>query len=451
MHFLDFLNSSPNNYIFQKTYNKTNFGGVSFLISVLGILAVGVYYIIIYCNKDKYSIEYSNYMYDFTREEYNLTQNIEFGYEIYTRGIYSGNGIIVLKNFSLIETETNNTVPRQEWLFKDIKKFDYLLVYECQDEECEIKENIPYNRLYIEFVLKMNYFNLQEDNPVNQTRISDSLPIVLNNFCEYIYYFEETICTTHELFGDKNDSIITPKKYNYFNSQLNYTIEKENKKYKALGRILFSLKTINWEHYKRTSKSFLDTISNICSLSMTILNSVRTIFLFLYSKNFDNYKIIQSLLINRDIKPKNGKNISKEMKSLSSSDFLLNSQGNYDNNNDDNKDEPNIVDEKPKISNEEAKDESDLKFPKLSFISFIFNTIYCRNCCNMKNQKLINKCSDIISKYYSIENIIKNQIQLENLLKDYNWNDSKLKNIESNELIKNLKNFIRNNYFSSNG
>ena len=197
MHFLDFLNSSPNNYIFQKTYNKTNFGGVSFLISVLGILVVGVYYIIIYCNKDKYSIEYSNYIYDFTREEYNLTQNIEFGYEIYTRGLYSGNGIIVLKNFSLIETETNNTVPRNEWLFQDIEKMDYLLVYGCQDEECEIKENIPYNRLYIEFVLKMNYFNLQEDNPVNQSRISDSLPIVLNNFCEYIYYFEERICTTH--------------------------------------------------------------------------------------------------------------------------------------------------------------------------------------------------------------------------------------------------------------
>ena len=53
MHFLDFLNSSPNNYIFQKSYNKTNFGGVSFLISVLGILAVGVYYIIIYLSRKK--------------------------------------------------------------------------------------------------------------------------------------------------------------------------------------------------------------------------------------------------------------------------------------------------------------------------------------------------------------------------------------------------------------
>ena len=66
-------------------------------------------------------------------------------------------------------------------------------------------------------------------------------------------------------------------------------------------------------------------------------------------------------------------------------------------------------------------------------------------CCynNYNTKKNITKCNKIISKFYSIENLIYNQIIIENLLKDYQWNDRKLKNIDNNELIINLKNSIQ--------
>ena len=136
------------------------------------------------------------------------------------------------------------------------------------------------------------------------------------------------------------------------------------------------------------------------------------------------------------------------MKSISNSDYLLNTHIDNDNKEtiEENKDEENN-----KIIPEEISNESDTNLPKLSFISYLFNNIYCQKCCNMKNQILITKCNEIISKYYSIENIIYNQILMENFLKDYKWNDFKLKNIENNKLINNLKMTLRNTYLNSNG
>ena len=45
-------------------------------------------------------------------------------------------------------------------------------------------------------------------------------------------------------------------------------------------------------------------------------------------------------------------------------------------------------------------------------------------------------------KYLSIDSILYNQIMIENLIKDYNWNNSLLNNINNNELILKLKTLI---------
>ena len=228
---------------------------------------------------------------------------------------------------------------------------------------------------------------------------------------------------------------------------LNISIEKDNKKYKPLGQISFYKNAANREHYKRTRKSLLDTFANICSLGMTLLNAVKTLFLFLYSKNFDNYKTVQNIFFKGDIKIKKDKIESKEMKQLNNSELLLDSLNNDDNN----IDGQNINKEQIKLVSEELIDESDILLPKLSFLSFILNNIYCDNFCYKKNQILISKCNEIITKYFSIENIILNQIKMENLLKDYKWNDQKLNTLENIELLKNLKIFVKNNYLSVNG
>ena len=70
------------------------------------------------------------------------------------------------------------------------------------------------------------------------------------------------------------------------------------------------------------------------------------------------------------------------------------------------------------------------------------NNIYSLKGCKIKKQEIISKCNEIIIKYFSIEKIIYNQLIIENLLKDYNWNNVELSKFDNNELIIQLKNLI---------
>ena len=90
------------------------------------------------------------------------------------------------------------------------------------------------------------------------------------------------------------------------------------------------------------------------------------------------------------------------MKRIYSSDFLKSTQPDYDNINNYEKDEQKIDNEKMNLTQEEQQqtEDSDINFLKLSFLFYIFNNIYFKNCCNMKNQTVISKCNEIISKYY---------------------------------------------------
>ena len=78
---------------------------------------------------------------------------------------------------------------------------------------------------------------------------------------------------------------------------------------------------------------------------------------------------------------------------------------------------------------------------KLHFFDFFLNNLY--NCCKkQKPQKIIHTCNQIVYKYASIDNLIKNQILMENFLKDYKWNDPSLNNVENNDLFIQLKTYL---------
>ena len=80
--------------------------------------------------------------------------------------------------------------------------------------------------------------------------------------------------------------------------------------------------------------------------------------------------------------------------------------------------------------------------PKFRFIDFILNDIYYNKKCKNDRQDIISKCNELISKYFSLDIIVYSQIKMENLLKDYRWNNQELNNIYNNELISQLKNII---------
>ena len=77
----------------------------------------------------------------------------------------------------------------------------------------------------------------------------------------------------------------------------------------------------------------------------------------------------------------------------------------------------------------------------MRFFDFFLNNVYC--CFKKKKaQKIIHECNEIVYKYASIDAIIKNQILMENFLKDYKWNDPSLNNVENNNLFIQLKTYL---------
>ena len=99
----------------------------------------------------------------------------------------------------------------------------------------------------------------------------------------------------------------------------------------------------------------------------------------------------------------------------------------------------------PTTEKEEKDDDSEnnLNLPKMPFVDFIANNLYCNSCCKSNKQKLITLSNQIIYKYYSIENILYNQIKFENLLNDYKWNNPKLKNVQNNKTIIEIRNNLQ--------
>ena len=79
MNTLDFLSTSPNIFIFQKEANKTNFGGVLFLIYIIIMIFISLIYILDYALNEKFEIEsykFNNKTYD-EREKRKLEKDEE--------------------------------------------------------------------------------------------------------------------------------------------------------------------------------------------------------------------------------------------------------------------------------------------------------------------------------------------------------------------------------------
>ena len=58
---LDFLNESPQIYIFNEKSNKTLFGGVIFIIFIIIMILISLLYFYDYIKNEKYEIEYSRF------------------------------------------------------------------------------------------------------------------------------------------------------------------------------------------------------------------------------------------------------------------------------------------------------------------------------------------------------------------------------------------------------
>lgn len=219
----------------------------------------------------------------------------------------------------------------------------------------------------------------------------------------------------------------------------------QDKIYILLGMVSLENDSTQYNEYFRKRISELDLLANILSLMANIFTGMKMFYRF-YSNNFNNYKIIEELFIKQNIKKEKIKQYSdiknsENNKLFSLNDDLIEKCINKGNNNEntindnyeDNNDESN--------SNNYLEDGDSKKIKKLSFYDFYLNNLYC--CCKkQKNQNIIHICNKIVHKYASIDTLIKNQILLENLMKDYKWNDPNLNKIENNNLLIQLKTYL---------
>ena len=450
MKLLDFLSNSPKYFIFEKDSNKTTFGGVLTIIYLIALLIIAFIFIYNYETNNKYIITYGHYQRSVSYEErehlsndpkYNPTLEFIFKLE-------DLQNITLSDNFIILDYQNGKIIERNKPIEYKVSDLYIAVLYKCQDQNCspqpeDIKQ-FPLNLAYY-FIVRSTYFNydlLNKNEPIikKDGEYQGSMFLfnlftghLIDNFWQVIKVTEEK-GIIENLFGLEEKTNIGG---NFYKNDV-YCISNAPAQYPGLDGLYRPLLIFNgyneftdYIEYKRKRISIFDIIANIFSLALALFNGFTFAFKFLYSNNFDNYKIIDKILSKNNITFKKIKNINED--SDNDSPPLLNELKNVDDYNKES-DKENDVDKKL-IENKNIKEGA---IPKFHFFDFIYNTFYLNFCKRNKTQECISTCMEISKRYNSIENIIYNQFMIENLLKDYKWNNPRLNSIKNIELINKL-------------
>ena len=142
MNYLDFLSSSPNLFIFQKKANKTNFGGVLFIIYILICLSIFIYLLLDYNNNNKFEIHYT------FNQNRTLIEDVE---TMYNNSLLNPiiSGLINLTdnetnylndNFVILDYSTNSIKKKFLAFEERVSDIDIGIYYKCSKENCSLRE-----------------------------------------------------------------------------------------------------------------------------------------------------------------------------------------------------------------------------------------------------------------------------------------------------------------------
>ncbi len=469
---IDLLSQPPANVfsIFSERRNRTNLGGCIFIIELIAIIAIIFIFLFDHYNTALYKIEYSKkyitqaFGIDKADMDERLDEEKKFNFKLTTD--YYGNELsenFVIADFSNMDLNINGDY-RKNGVTKKPSKLYIAIYYKCHNETvCKYFErgnqDKDYTRTYYNLEIYYPGFEIRHQD-IHQPIIYTSAQNPLKFKCPFIFdtitytrihwtnvKYEEKTGMWSRLFSKyilKQD----PVSYvaGYIDSSSTFPIEvpdqwKEDKllyaRYKLLAIMKIDNNEYEYEHYVRTKNSVFVTIANIAALISTT-NFALITFLNYYSRNYDNYKIIRHLTSKKNLL-KNEKLKNFENKD----DLVLNKELKYFNNNIENKKEPNEDLINKEDNNEllirevdpELENAIDKGSNKINFIYFFLNGLYCDGCKRNRIEDMINVCNEILDKYLSIDNLLYNQIMMENLLKDYKWNDNSLNSIKNNALI----------------
>ena len=478
----DFLTEPPNIFIFKKRKNKTNFGGILFLLYILVMILIALAYILDYALNEKFiyesmyvnnetdtkAFDYDNY--DRLINDDELTPYLNLTLRIFFDefGIYDDSA----KKF--LELDHRDAYEYSIYIVKKkVHQLDFTVFFKCgEDESCSIFKGLfeIYGRSFGEYFViypqyKINHF---EDPPVQERYekpvFGHGYPIDLteiglgyDNFeWEVIKYQDQkslfdtlTNKKTKYIFGNLKRVELGEETYENFTDFIEYN-EKVGY-YIPIFKINFDKDFFRFLLYKRRKVELLDALAKIGALFSTV-KYFFSLILYFYTTNFDNYEVIEKLL-HKTKKPIKRIELSKEFKTSLSNEkketnlkiiedinkveplIYKNSQENEN----ENKINIDYSGNDKDIEENKIIETSSYSLKKLYFYHFYFNNIYCKCCKTIKNQEMINITNEILYKYLSIDHLLFNQIKLENLFKDYKWNNPSFNNIQNNKMIIKLK------------
>lgn len=212
MHSIDFFSQSPQNFIFQKEANKTNFGGFCFLIYMIIMLIICILYLLDYIFNDKYEIEYSliknlspitesrTKEINILNENKQLNPNISVAFELYNL-----NGKTLSQNFVILDINDGyKEIKRRTFIEKKVTDLSLGIYYICNTSDLENCEREKEDDSLLNYRIRMIYtgFNLKHNETVpiqkdNETYFEENYEFFFNYilirklYWEVIKYKEE--------------------------------------------------------------------------------------------------------------------------------------------------------------------------------------------------------------------------------------------------------------------
>ena len=168
MHSLDFLSSSPHLFIFQKKENKTNLGGVLFLIYIIACIIIFLYFFLDYSKNNKYEIEYTYNYNDTTEDDANvMLKNNSFNpYVSLYVGVTDNQNKALSDKFFVVDKKLLYGKANHLETIQKISDIDIGIYYRCTDNNCSITDEDKRDSYYVHFGYEKDYISHQKIIPI---------------------------------------------------------------------------------------------------------------------------------------------------------------------------------------------------------------------------------------------------------------------------------------------
>ena len=191
MNKLDFLSGAPKTLIFEKSSNKTKFGGVLTLIYLIILLVIIIIYIVDYAVNPKYSVLYT-YEHQFKADAENINKryNDKNLNPTITFNLKMGSGINQ-SHFGVLSTNSLTGEDYEVEFGKDYTEnlydLNFMILYQCNNTDntsegqCILNDDeIEHNKLLNVYSIILNYTgdkvdHQNSDSPLIKTFIQDNL------------------------------------------------------------------------------------------------------------------------------------------------------------------------------------------------------------------------------------------------------------------------------------